>query len=217
VNLASITARLNAATAWAFAAGVVMLLVQMGLCAGRWRLLVEPASPRPGLIDTYRAFLEGQFFNQGFLSTVGGDAWRVVRWRAAGVSLQAAAASVFMDRLSGAMGAAILAIPASLLLSRHGVDARLSLFIFVLGVLVLGGGVTFIVMMRRRVLAFRRFERIQNAIATLQGSLVLDRRYLASLVYSVAGYCICGIVAYGVARSLDLEFRSSSWSASPHV
>lgn len=98
VDLASIAARLNAAAAWAFAAGVLMLLGQFGLCTARWRLLVEPARPRPRFADSYLAFLEGHFLNQVLPTTVGGDAWRVFRWREAGVSLQAAAASVLIDK-----------------------------------------------------------------------------------------------------------------------
>jgi uncharacterized protein (TIRG00374 family) len=204
-NLTGIAARLNAATAWAFAAGVLMLLGQLGLCTARWRLLVEPGRSRPGFADSYVAFLEGHFFNQGLPTTVGGDAWRVVRWRAAGVSLRAAAASVLMDRLSGAMGAAILAIIASVVLSRYGMDPHLTLFILLLGVLVIGGIATFIFMIRRRGLLFRRFTRVQRAIDNLQGSLVLDRRYLVSLAYSVAGHCVCGIAVYVIARSLGID------------
>jgi len=205
VNLTGVAARLNTATAWAFAAGVVLLLGQAGLCTARWRLLLESASVRPGFADSYRVFLEGSFFNQALPSTIGGDAWRVVRWHAAGVSLRAAAASVLMDRISGAMGAAILAILASLVLSRHGVDAQLTLFIFCLGALAIAGGVTFIVMIGRRVLPFRRFTRIHGEIAKLQGSLVRDRRFLASLLYSIAGHCLSVIAVFLTARSLGVD------------
>ena len=201
VDLASIAARLNAAAAWAFAAGVLMLLGQFGLCTARWRLLVEPARPRPRFADSYLAFLEGHFLNQVLPTTVGGDAWRVFRWREAGVSLQAAAASVLMDRISGAMGAAILAIFASVVLSRHGLDAHVTQFIFFLGALVAGGIAAFMFLIRWRGLPFRRFARIAN----LQGSLVLDRRYLASLGYSLAGHCVCGVAVYVTARSLGVD------------
>jgi glycosyltransferase 2 family protein len=205
VNLASITARLNATTAWAFAVGVLLLFGQLGLCTARWRLLVEPARSRPGFADSYLAFLEGQFLNQALPSTIGGDAWRVARWRAAGVSLPAAAASVFVDRLSGAMGAAILAVIASMVLSRHGADARLTLPIFFLCALAIGGIATFIFTIRRCGFLFKHFARIQAAITNLQGSLVLDRRYVASLGYSIAGHCVCGIAVYLTARSLGVD------------
>ncbi len=176
-------------------------LVNLALCTARWRLLVEPSSSRPGFADSYSAFVEGQFFNQVLPSTVGGDAWRVVRWRAAGVSLRAAAASVLMDRVSGAMGAAILAIAASMLLSHYGLDARLTVSMLLLGTMIAGGIVVFIFVIRRRGLPLQRFARI----ADLQGSLVLDRRYLASLGYSIAGHCVCGIAVYVIARSLGVD------------
>ena len=201
VNFASIVAPLSAATAWAFTAGVIILLGQMALCTARWRLLVEPAGSRPGFADSYLAFVEGHFFNQVLPTTVGGDAWRVVRWRAAGVSLRAAAASVLMDRVSGAMGAAILAIVASALLSHFGLGARLTLSILLLGTMIAGGIVVFIFAIRWRGLPLRRFPRIAN----LRGSLVLDWRYFASLGYSIAGHCVCGIAVYAAARSLGID------------
>jgi uncharacterized membrane protein YbhN (UPF0104 family) len=202
-NVATIVTRLNGATALVFAAGVVLLLGQAGLCTARWRLLV--ASARPSFSDSYRAFLEGAFFNEALPSTLGGDAWRVLRWRAAGVSLRAAAASVFMDRLSGAMGVAILAILASLLLSRHGVDAYWTLSVFLLSTLIICGGVTFIAVVRIWGVPFRHLTRFNDAVANLQKSLVLDRRYLASLIYSVAGHCISGIAIYLTALSLGVD------------
>jgi uncharacterized protein (TIRG00374 family) len=205
VNLASIAARLNAATAWAFAAGVLMLLGQLGLCTARWRLLLERGSPRPGFAESYCAFIEGQFFNQVLPSTVGGDAWRVARWRALGVSLRAAAASVFMDRASGAVGAAILAIIASGVLSQQGMEPSLTLPIFFLGVLVIGGMATFIFLIRLGSLPIRRLPRLQGLITKLRGLLVLDRRYLVSLVYSVAGHAVCGIAVYATALSLGID------------
>jgi uncharacterized protein (TIRG00374 family) len=204
-NVAALVTRLNGAMALVFAAGVLLLLGQAGLCTARWRLLLESAPPRPSFADSYRAFLEGAFFNEALPSTVGGDAWRVLRWRAAGVSLRAAAASVFMDRLSGAMGVAILAILASSLLWRHGVDAYWTLSVFFLSALVIGGGVTFIVVVRIWGVPFRHLTRFNDAIANLQNSLVLDRRYLTSLIYSVAGHCVSGIAIYMTARSLGVD------------
>ena len=205
VSLASTAARLNAEAAWAFTVGVLMLFGQLALCTARWRLLVEPVSPRPGFADSYLAFIEGQFFNQVLPSTIGGDAWRVVRWRAAGVSLRAAAASVFMDRLSGAMGVAILAFLASLLLARHGVDAYWTLSVLLLSTLIICGGVTFIAVVRIWGVPFRHLTRFNDAIANLQKSLVLDRRYLASLIYSVAGHGVSGIAIYLTALSLGVD------------
>ena len=212
-NVATIVARLNGATALVFAAGVVLLLGQAGLCTARWRLLLA-CPPRPSFSDSYRAFLEGAFFNEALPSTLGGDAWRVLRWRAAGVSLRAAAASVFMDRLSGAMGIAILAILASLLLARHGVDAYWTLSVFLLSILIICGGVTFIAVVRIWGVPFRHLTRFNEAIANLQKSLVLDRRYLASLIYSVAGHCVSGIAIYLTALSLGVGLSLCSSSVS---
>jgi uncharacterized membrane protein YbhN (UPF0104 family) len=102
------------------------------------------------------------------------------------------------------MGVAILAILASLLLSRHGVEAYWTLSVFLLSTLIICGGATFIVVVRIWGVPFRHLTRFNDAIANLQKSLVLDRRYVASLIYSVAGHCISGIAIYLTALSLGV-------------
>jgi glycosyltransferase 2 family protein len=205
MDVAGIAARLTAATALAFAAGVLLFFGQAALCTVRWRLLAEAGVSPPGFADSYRAFLEGAFFNEAIPSTLGGDAWRVVRWRGAGLSLRAAAASVLMDRLSGAMGAAILAIVGSLVLSRYGLDTQWALAIFALGLLALVGVSGFVMVARWRNPPFRHLTRLHAAVTGLQTSLVVDRRYLGSLVYSIAGHGISGLVVYLVALSLSVD------------
>jgi hypothetical protein len=120
------------------------------------------------------------------------------------VTLRAAAASVFMDRLSGAMGVAILAFLASVFLARHGVDSYWTLSVFLLSILIMCGGATFIAVVRIWGVPFRQLTRFNEAIANLQKSLVLDRRYLASLIYSVAGHCVSGIAIYLTALSVGV-------------
>ena len=56
-NVATIVTRLNAATALVFAAGVVLLLGQAGLCTARWRLLLESAPPPTPLARQTMAFV----------------------------------------------------------------------------------------------------------------------------------------------------------------
>ena len=182
-----------------------MLLGQLGLCTARWRMLVGPGLPTPGFVDSYFAFIEGHFFNQVLPSTIAGDSWRAVRWRASGVGLRAAVASIFLDRLSGATGAAILAILASVLLLRQGVDGYLVLSIFLLGVLVIAAtGLFFLLIHHSGFFLFRRLPRVQSAIAYLHNALVLDRRFVGSLGYAIAGHCVCGIAVYVTAISLGV-------------
>ena len=94
------------------------------------------------------------------------------------------------------MGVAILAILASALLSRRGVDPYWPLSVFLLSILIIGGGATFIAVVRIWGVPFRHLTRFNEAIANLQNSLVLDHRYLASLIYSVAGHCVSGIAIF---------------------
>jgi glycosyltransferase 2 family protein len=206
IDVAGALSKLHAATAWAFLAGVLLLMGQIGLCTARWRLLVAAPYSRPEFVSSYCAILESLFVNQALPSTLGGDAWRVVRWRRAGLSTRAAASSVLLDRLSGAMGAAILAICASWPLSLHGVDVRWTLSIFSLGALVLVCGATFIVLVRGGNLhLLRLIPAIHVSIAKIKECLVPNRVYVVSLVYSIAAYCVCGLAVYVAARSLAVD------------
>jgi len=204
VNIGSVVARLTAATAAAFAIAVLLLLGQLGLCTARWRMLVAAGSAPPDFVSSYCINLEGSFFNQILPSTIGGDAWRVFRWRAGGVSVRAAAASVLMDRFSGAMGAAILAMLASFLLWCDGVNGYYVLSIFLPSVAIVGGGIAFVFTIRNHHFVFSYFAGIRNLIAKLEGSLVLDRRFFISLLYSVASYVVCGLAVYATTLSLHL-------------
>lgn len=205
VDVAGALSKLRAETAWAFIAGVVLMLGQMAVCTARWRLLVATPT-RPGFASSYWTNFEGSFINQAVPSTLGGDAWRVIRWRAAGVSTRAAAASVILDRLSGAMGAAILAIFTSWLLWLYGVDARWTLSILSVGTLVVGGGAVFLFLARREGLhLLKRIPAIHLSIAKISGSLVSNRIYMVSLLYSMVAHLICGIVVYLAARSLTVD------------
>ena len=101
----------KAGIAIGFSLAVAAILLQVALCTYRWQLLASAQTDKvPGFWFSFGAYIEGLFYNQVFPSPVLGDAVRIFRWRNWGVPLGAASISVFLDRLSGITGAALLVL-----------------------------------------------------------------------------------------------------------
>jgi glycosyltransferase 2 family protein len=211
VDLSGIFGSVSQWTAWAFGAGVLLLLVQTALCTERWRLLVPQDTPRPGFVRSFWAYMEGAFFNQVLPSTIGGDAVRVLRWRSPQMSAAEAFATVLVDRISGATGAALLAGLASMLLLAHDVADYRTLSVLALSAAFLLGGVCFVALMRwpRLEGVLRYVERMHPGLERARRALVLGRRFLISLGYSLVGHCLSGIAVYVLARSLGVALPLS--------
>jgi uncharacterized protein (TIRG00374 family) len=207
VDLSNVFGSVSVWTAWAFGAGVLLLLVQTALCTVRWRLLVPQDTPRPALVRSFWAYMEGAFCNQVLPSTIGGDAVRVVRWRSPQMPAAEAFATVLVDRISGATGAALLAGLASVLLLAHDVADYRTLSALALSATFLFGCASFIALMRwprlRPVLHY--VDRMYPGLERAWRALVLGRRFLISLAYSVVGHCLSGVAVYVLARSLAVD------------
>jgi len=91
---------------------VLVLLVQAGVGALRWRSIVLIQGGRIGVARAMHLFFLGTFFNQTLSTTVGGDAVRVWRLKATGVSLGRATGGVVLERLAGLVTLGILAAAA---------------------------------------------------------------------------------------------------------
>jgi len=93
-------------------AALLVLLAQAAAGALRWRAIVLLQGGRLGIVRAMHLFFLGTFFNQTLSSTIGGDAVRVWRLRAAGVTLGRAAGGVALERLAGLLTLGVLAAAA---------------------------------------------------------------------------------------------------------
>ncbi len=91
---------------------LLVLLAQAALGALRWREIVLLQGGRMGVLRSMQLFFLGTFFNQTLSSTIGGDAVRVWRLKAAGVTLPRAAGGVALERLAGLLTLGVLAAAA---------------------------------------------------------------------------------------------------------
>lgn len=173
-------------------------------CSLHCTMALSRQSPNPtaSLWASFWVYLEGAFVNQAVPSTVAGDGLRVFRWRANGLTTVQALASVFMDRLSGAMGAAIIAALAGWLL--FGLT-NLGLAISALGVLAVLAGAAFVTFARTS--AMKILAQVFS-IAGFQSALANDHRFLASVAISIFGHCISGLAVYFIAVSIDVQISA---------
>lgn len=211
VSLSQILPLLTPAFGWALAAGVVLNLLQAATCTVRWRVLARAVPQRPGFNHSLAAYLEGLFFNQALPSFMGGDALRIMRWRAFGVSLHDAFVSVLRDRLFGAIGAALLALVACILLWQRSVPALTVLAAFGVSVAALaaGVGILLVIQSRRITRWLAGFSRLHGILHRISDKPLGAPVYSVSTLYSIFGQLLSGLSVLLVARSIGIELHGA--------
>jgi len=187
--------------------GVLLNLAQAILCTLRWMAVARGVANVPSFFQSLSAYLEGLFFNQALPSFVGGDAVRVVRWRAAGVILPDAVLSVLRDRLFGAMGAALLALVACgwmyfTPIETYKVDAAI-----MLSAAALLGSIGVLLALQSNPLArmVERYPRIQAFMKHVADSPLRGRQWLELMSNSVVGQIFSGLSVYFLALSIGIR------------
>ncbi len=207
VPLESLRALLAPSLVAAFLAAVALNVLQAVLCTFRWRLVAVNIDPVPGLAKSFAAYMEGLFFNQALPSFIGGDAVRVLRWRAFNVGTGDAVVSVLRDRLFGAIGAASFTVLACALLWGLPVERYMVISLFLLGAAVTGGCLLLVVLSQWPWLAqlFKRVARI-HALAMIFVDRPLSwRRIWQAMATSFVAQVLPGLAVYLLALALQIE------------
>jgi hypothetical protein len=191
----------------AFGIAVALNVMQAMLCTVRWRLMAAHVEAVPGFTRSFAAYMEGLFFNQALPSFIGGDAVRILRWRAFGVAVSDALLSVFRDRLFGAIGASSFTVLAAAILWNGPVEQYK-----VLTLLALGAAVTVACVV---VLSLSQWSRLSALLSRVRGvgALVeklaaseLSRRQLAqALGVSLVAQLLPGISVLVIAVALGID------------
>jgi uncharacterized membrane protein YbhN (UPF0104 family) len=190
-----------------FIIAVLLNLAQSVLCTYRWRWVALHSYQPPGFRLSFFAYLEGAFFNQALPSFVGGDTVRIVRWAENGIPPSRAAASVLLDRVSGAWGASILALIACALIMgspiepyKLGLTALLAAGVSVACILVVVlTRMQFLVELAAR---YRRLGALAHAIGSWRPGMP-GVAYLTGL--GVGGQVMSGLAVCALARGLGID------------
>lgn len=191
------------------AAGI--LLMQVAFCVWRWRFLASTLTEiLPSFRLTFWTYEEGLFYNQLLPSTIGGDVVRVVRWQGAGVRGLPAASSVFLDRLSGLNGAAlVLLLGIPVLIGRHTSRSLVLLALLLSLSVILGTAGGFAIARWPKLTSpLMRLPRLWNIAETLRKNLKWNMIFVYSLALSLIGHILSGLAAYCVAISFGIHLSA---------
>jgi glycosyltransferase 2 family protein len=192
--------------AFAFLGAALLNLAQSTLCVWRWQLIAEVETTPPPFRRSFWAYLEGAFLNQALPSFVGGDAVRVMRWHENGVSVAFGTVTVLFDRVFGAIGAATLALAASVLLLGTPVAPYKVYLAGVLSLGVLGAAAVILVLVR-----WNALRRLAGRVGRVRGfveALSAWRPPLRSIgmlsVLGIAGQLLSGVAVCLLAHALHV-------------
>jgi glycosyltransferase 2 family protein len=186
----------------------VLVTLQAAFCTFRWRkIALAHTKFVPRFWFSFWVYEENLFANQFLPSTLGGDVVRVLRWRSAGVPSVPAATSVFLDRLSGLNGAAlvvILTIPFMGFVLGSPVN---SIVTFTLAIVVLGGTAVGFIIVRWPILfeVFEYWPRVSRFVQSLRDNLNFDRMFVYAVVASIFGHVIGGLATFVIALALGIQ------------
>jgi uncharacterized protein (TIRG00374 family) len=205
IDLSVLSSAIRSVPASAAVIAFVLLIVQAVLSAWRWCLVANVASPRLDLGTAVRLFMISLFYNQALPSPVPGDAARVVGAAKAGAPLGAAVAAVLGDRLLTLIGLVLLVFASQGLRIWIGNPSAIDTPAFALAVLILVGGVVFLLM---PVPAFllRRFPRASSIerIALSLRQMAYGYRFTGLMTLSLIIHGVGIAALYALARGLGL-------------
>jgi hypothetical protein len=191
----------------ALVVATLLNVLQSLVCTVRWTLIARSSFSHPPFSRSFWAYLEGSFFNQALPSFVGGDAVRIIRWHENGVSTAAAALTVLLDRVFGALGAAALALIACLLLRGTPMEQYKILLTTLLATSVIFIGTALLFLVQRQT-----FRRLFENIARLRSLMDIISEWRPGargmgvlITLGVVGQILAGFAVSVLARALHIE------------
>ncbi|MEZ5571604.1 MAG: lysylphosphatidylglycerol synthase transmembrane domain-containing protein [Halioglobus sp.] len=207
VPLQNVTPLIAPALLGAIAIAVALNIAQAMLCTLRWRLVARKAANVPSYFKSFAAYMEGLLFNQALPSFIGGDAVRVLRWRASQVSTTDAFISVLRDRLFGAIGAASFTLIACALLWQQPIEHYKIVSLIILGSAVTFGCLALLSVSQWATLSnmLLRFKRIHTISLAFVERPLARNTISQSLIISLAAQLLPGISVYVLALALAIQ------------
>ncbi|EKE10989.1 MAG: hypothetical protein ACD_15C00162G0005 [uncultured bacterium] len=136
----------------------------------KWKLLAQFKGIRLSLSQFFRLYLTGTFINNFMPSFVGGDAYRIYQVGKEEKKFSESASAVVMDRLTGLLGAMILAVTFSLMnfpvIVEHGI------LIFLNAIILLSIAAIFIFYMTQKNLFWEKLWEVFRMKKIVQGKFL---------------------------------------------
>ncbi|MTJ80652.1 MAG: flippase-like domain-containing protein [Telmatospirillum sp.] len=190
-----------------FLAAFLLQVVQILICAGRWRLVLRALGADLPFGQACQIFCIGNFFGQVLPGAVGGDAVRMWKTHRAGLSLTASVNSVALERVATVFGLVLLvAASQPLLLDR--LAGQFPVWAFP-GLTLAGvAGIVCLGLLDRAPQSLGHLRVIQGFARLAADSRRLffqARKCIPLLVVVVIGHINLALVVYVLAIGLDID------------
>jgi uncharacterized membrane protein YbhN (UPF0104 family) len=207
VNISTVRARLGQVDAAWIALELVVLTLQVGILAVRWRMITVHCGANLSLVQALRLSIIAAFFNQTLPSSVGGDAARIwfvgkqAGWRIATYS-------VFLDRVIGVFALSLVVVaclPWTFALVKSPVG-RIALLVIGLG--GVAGGAFFAVLGWDGLRIMQRWSPTRHLAAAARVTLDIvrsARSFVAIMALSILMHLFSALAAWCAARSIGAE------------
>jgi hypothetical protein len=190
-----------------FAVAILLQVVQILICAGRWRLVVRALGADLPFFQACEIFCIGNFFGQILPGAVGGDAVRMWKTHRAGLSLTTSVNSVALERVVTVFGLLLLvAVSQPLLLDR--LAGHFPVWVFP-GLTAAGlAGILALCLLDRLPVSLRHWRLIRGLAQLASDSRHLffrPMKILPTLLVTVIGHINLAFVVYALAIGLNID------------
>ena len=213
IDLAEVEAQLSrvsvANLALAVAGMLALFLVQMAICAFRWRAVLTPMGADIPYWQAYRLFYIGAFFNQTLPSAVGGDAVRMYLAYRHWMGGNAAVNGVMLERVATVSGLVLL-VALTQPFFQPRVDGAIGTGILIgvgLGAAAMIGGTVFLALLDRAPQSWQRWAAVRAAAKLAEDTrkVFLSRGVLPALGWSTLGHANITLMIWVLALGLGVD------------
>lgn len=209
---------------------VLFLILGMAICSYRWKILAEFKGIRLSLKDFLKLYIAGTFINNFMPSFIAGDAYKAYEIAGPKKKYAGAASSVMMDRITGLIGAMILALIFSFINLKIVLENKLLLVINI-GILLSLGSDFLIARLRKikwlknwvmKIMPDKIIGFLRELYSYNNSSKVLSKSIWLSVAFSFIGVALINYILFwglgikiGIIDYLSVIFLISIVSALP--
>ncbi len=199
---------------WGASFYIIVLVISMLISSYKWQLLAVHKGFKLSMLDFFKLYLTGTFINNFMPSFVAGDAFKAYEIAKKEGRYAEAASTVVMDRVTGLIGAMLLALLASFLNFGTVMGNKTLLVINVLIILSLAADIMLSSLRRSQILKNWIFHVAPRKLVDFlrefygysRSPKVLKTSILYGIVFSFVGVALLNYILF-VSLGINVEFK----------
>lgn len=183
---------------------IIVLIIGMIISSYRWKLLAEVKKINFSLKEYFTFYLTGTFINNFMPSFIAGDAYKTYGISGPEKKYFEAASSVMMDRITGLIGAMILALVFSLLNLKNILTNKILIITNI--ILILSFGIDFLIAKMRKINFLKNWvykimpEKItlflKETYSYSNEARVVVKAVILSIIFSFVGVALLNLIVF---------------------